>query len=98
MDKKTKRRFALLDFALTSRCCGQYCDGPKAPIRYERTCIRCSCIHRAMQMGLVKEVKEQYVKVNSRPKNERYSFEPETFVVPAGQLEQFSAIDGSPVG
>lgn len=74
----------LLDYALRSSCVFALCDGPKAPIRHGRTCGRCACIHRALKMGLVKEVKEQYVRKTPRG----------NVVISAGFLEQFSVLDG----
>lgn len=56
--RKLQRRLdlldSLLDFALRSECRFSMCDGPTAPIRHMRTCTRCACIHRAVQMGMVK--------------------------------------------
>lgn len=88
MDKKLKRRLALLDdlldYALRGDCHFKFCNGPEAPIRHMRTCSRCVCIHRALQMGLVKKVENSYVKNTMRGE----------ILVREGVLEQFSAIDG----
>lgn len=51
----------LLDLALRTSCRFALCNGPTAPIRRHQTCVRCACIHRAIRMGLVREVKEQYI-------------------------------------
>lgn len=61
---KIKRRLQLLDdlleYALRSPCLFEFCDGSRAPIRHMRTCIRCACIHRAIQMGLTDGTLEKF--------------------------------------
>lgn len=85
--RKQARRFdlldQLLDYALRSECRFAFCNGPSAPIRAMQTCTRCACIHRAERMGLVRKVRETYVRTH-----------PERMVVEAGVFEQFSAVDG----
>jgi len=71
----------LLDYAMRSGCKFAMCDGPLAPIKPMRTCTRCACIHRAIQMGLVRKANKTHVR------NE--------LVISAGTLEQFSAVNGS---
>lgn len=86
MDAKLKRRLSLLDelldFAMRSSCKFAFCDGPEAPIRYNHTCSRCRCINRGIRLGLVKKVKEAYVRTDP------------SCYVQEGYLEQFSAVDG----
>jgi hypothetical protein len=77
----------LLDYALRSECRFAFCNGPSAPIRHHQTCTRCAAIHRAIRMGLVRRVRETYVRDDARGRT----------VVSAGVLEQFSARDGAPV-
>lgn len=86
MNSKTKRRLSLLDelldFAMRSNCKFFACKGPEAPIRFYYTCSRCRCINRGIRLGLVRKVKEAYVRTD-----------PSAYVQ-EGYLEQFSAVDG----
>ena len=85
-EAKIKRRLSLLDelldYAMRTDCKFFACKGPEAPIRFYYTCSRCRCINRALRLGLVKKVKESYVREN-----------PSSFIS-EGYLEQFSAVDG----
>lgn len=93
MDKKLKRRLRLLDdlldYALRSECGFFACNGPGGLIIPMKTCARCSCITRAMRMGLVVRAKETYIRGPMHGDSGA--------VVSAGYPEQFSVIDGEPV-
>lgn len=50
-----------------------------------QTCTRCASMHKAIQMGLMKKVRNTYVKKTPRG----------DVVVSEGTYEHFSAIDGT---